>query len=167
MKIHELKSWPQFFTRVISGEKTFELRVNDRDFKLGDFLFLREYDPQTEQYSGRFQYARITYILGEIDHALQHVLHPDYVILALSLHWSTPLYVLPGQKWVSQLRPEPPAGVGGSGFPQSCSSNQKLETAALIVEKKGLHSRRCGSLLNIKLGCEIEEIASDIRDLKC
>ena len=106
MKIHELKSWPQFFTRVISGEKTFELRVNDRDFKLGDFLFLREYDPLTEQYSGRFQYVRITYILGETDHALQHVLHPDYVILALSLHWSTPLRVLPGNKWVSQLRPE-------------------------------------------------------------
>ena len=106
MKIHELKSWPQFFTRVISGEKTFELRVNDRDFKLGDFLFLREYDPQTEQYSGRFQYARITYILGETDHALQHILHPDYVILALSLYWSTPLDILPGKKWVSQLRPE-------------------------------------------------------------
>ena len=109
MKIHELKSWPQFFTRVISGEKTFELRVNDRDFKLGDFLFLREYDPLTEQYSGRFQYARITYILGETDHALQHVLHPDYVILAFSLYWSTPLDILPGKKWVSQLRPEKPS----------------------------------------------------------
>ena len=130
MKIHELKSWPQFFTRVISGEKTFELRVNDRDFKLGDFLFLREYDPETEQYSGRFQYARITYIFGSVDHdaVSPQALHPDYVVLALSLHWSTPLYVLPGQKWVSQLRPERPSvGVGGDGFPQDHSSDQNHE----------------------------------------
>jgi hypothetical protein len=105
VKIHELKSWPQFFEAVISGEKTFEVRVNDRNFRIGDFLFLREYDPVTSQYSSRFQYARITYILGS-DPALQHALDPNYVVLAISLYWwSTLVPVPPRQEQVSPDRP--------------------------------------------------------------
>lgn len=129
MKIHELKSWPKFFAKVITGEKTFEIRLNDRNFETGDFLFLREFDPENSTYSGRFQYARVTYVLGSVDHCAvsPKALHPDYVILALSLHWSTPLYVLPGQKWVSQLRPEPSsASVGGGGLSQDPYSHEKL-----------------------------------------
>jgi uncharacterized protein DUF3850 len=108
VKIHELKSWPKFFEKVISGEKTFEIRLNDRDFHVGDFLYLREYDPVMQRYSGRFQYARITYILDAMNHyaVAPRVLHPDYVVLAISLYWSALVPVLPGQEWVSQTRPE-------------------------------------------------------------
>lgn len=42
--IHELKIYPNFFKAVISGEKTFEVRKNDRQFKAGDMLALNEYD---------------------------------------------------------------------------------------------------------------------------
>jgi len=42
---HTLKIWPRYFDRVISGEKTFEVRKNDRDFQNGDTIRLREYDP--------------------------------------------------------------------------------------------------------------------------
>jgi uncharacterized protein DUF3850 len=109
MKIHELKSWPQYFKKVVDGSKTFEVRLNDRDFKVGDFLFLREYDPETKQYSGRFQYVRVTYILGSEEHdaVSPKALHPDYVILAIMLTWSTQSPVLPGQEQVSPTRPEP------------------------------------------------------------
>jgi hypothetical protein len=30
---HELKMWPEFFKHVWSGDKTFELRVDDRGFR--------------------------------------------------------------------------------------------------------------------------------------
>lgn len=45
MKEHELKCWPAFFDDVASGKKTFEVRQNDRDYKVGDVLFLREFEP--------------------------------------------------------------------------------------------------------------------------
>lgn len=109
MKIHELKSWPKYFEKVVDGSKTFDVRLNDRDFKVGDFLFLREYDPETKQYSGRFQYVRVTYVLGSEEHGKvsPNALHPDYVILAIMLTWSTQNNALPGNEKAPQARPEP------------------------------------------------------------
>lgn len=43
MKIHELKILPEYFEKVLDGSKTFELRKDDRGFKVGDILILREY----------------------------------------------------------------------------------------------------------------------------
>lgn len=45
MKIHELKIWPEFFDAVDSGKKKFDVRKNDRGFKEGDVLVLREFEP--------------------------------------------------------------------------------------------------------------------------
>lgn len=44
---HELKIWPQFFEPVVGGQKTFEIRKNDRGFQNGDVVILREWDPTT------------------------------------------------------------------------------------------------------------------------
>lgn len=43
MKIHELKIFPQYFNEVLNGNKTFELRKDDREFEVGDILILKEY----------------------------------------------------------------------------------------------------------------------------
>lgn len=43
--IHNLKTWPEYFRAVRNREKTFELRFNDRDFKVGDVLLLQEFNP--------------------------------------------------------------------------------------------------------------------------
>jgi len=43
--IHELKTHPEPFDDIIYGRKTYEIRKADRDFKVGDFLFLREWKP--------------------------------------------------------------------------------------------------------------------------
>jgi hypothetical protein len=43
VKIHELKIIPHYFEKVLSGEKTFELRKNDRDFQVDDVLILKEW----------------------------------------------------------------------------------------------------------------------------
>lgn len=44
MKIHELKLDTFYFDDVKSGLKTFEIRKNDRDFKVGDVLSLSRFE---------------------------------------------------------------------------------------------------------------------------
>lgn len=58
---HFLKTEPQYFRAVNLGEKTFELRFNDRDFRVGDTLVLVEYRPDTGT-TGRQLTRVITYI---------------------------------------------------------------------------------------------------------
>lgn len=43
MKTHQLKVWPEFFGPLSTGEKTFEVRKDDRGFRVGDVLELREF----------------------------------------------------------------------------------------------------------------------------
>ena len=42
-KAKRLKILPQYFEEVIKGNKRAELRLNDRDFKVGDIYELEEY----------------------------------------------------------------------------------------------------------------------------
>ena len=60
---HELKTWPEYYDKVVSGEKTFELRKNDRYFKVGDTLTLQKYCPNEEKYLGWEITVEVTYIL--------------------------------------------------------------------------------------------------------
>jgi hypothetical protein len=59
-KVHELKCWPEYFAVVESGQKPFEIRKMDRDFRQGDELRLREWLPHTEQYSGKELWVEVT-----------------------------------------------------------------------------------------------------------
>lgn len=42
---HDLKVWPEFFGPIHNGDKLFELRYDDRYYKVGDGLVLREFAP--------------------------------------------------------------------------------------------------------------------------
>ncbi len=63
MRTHHLKTWPTPFQGLKRGEKTFEIRKNDRDFAVGDILVLEEYDPQSETYSGDSLVREVSYLL--------------------------------------------------------------------------------------------------------
>lgn len=65
MTLHELKIWPEYFQAVSNNEKTFEIRKYDRDYRVGDVLVLREYDPTKQQYTGESVHVQVTYILDE------------------------------------------------------------------------------------------------------
>lgn len=62
LRTHDLKSWPQFFEDVLNGKKTYEVRVNDRAFQLGDAIHLREWDPDVKMYTGRACHVRICHM---------------------------------------------------------------------------------------------------------
>ena len=49
MAEHTLKTWPKPFEAVWEDKKRFEFRQNDRDFKVGDRLVLREWVPIHEE----------------------------------------------------------------------------------------------------------------------
>ena len=78
MKIHDLKIDPEYFDDVITGEKRFEVRKNDRGFKKGDLLNLQEYDREKKEYTGRKTLIPVRYILDN-----QEYLREGYVILGL------------------------------------------------------------------------------------
>lgn len=61
--VHALKTWPAYFKDVALGGKNFEVRRDDRPFKVGDVLRLREYDPRSDTYTGREVRRCVTYLL--------------------------------------------------------------------------------------------------------
>ena len=60
--IHELKILPEYFNEVQSHNKQFELRKDDRDYRVGDWILLKEFE--NGSYTGReCGCFGITYIL--------------------------------------------------------------------------------------------------------
>ena len=61
MEIHK-KIWPEYFDKVGSGEKSFEIRLADFGCSPGDILVLEEWDPKDKKYTGRKLRRKVTYI---------------------------------------------------------------------------------------------------------
>ena len=86
--VHNVKILPEFFEGVINGTKPFEFRNNDRGYKPGDCVCLKEciIDADREQiqeiYTGRYCFVVIKDIfeLGDIDPNFS-----DYVIFTFSI----------------------------------------------------------------------------------
>lgn len=76
---HDLKTWPKYFQRIFDGDKTFEVRKCDRDFQIGDFLTLDEFDPDKNEYTGRKQSVIVTYVL----HGGQFGIQEGYCVMAI------------------------------------------------------------------------------------
>ena len=62
-EVHDLKTWPTFYKDIETGIKRFEIRNDDRDFEVGDYLLLREYDQHIGQYTGKSMFARVDYLM--------------------------------------------------------------------------------------------------------
>lgn len=78
-KEHELKCWPEYFTEVIAGRKPFEIRKDDRGFWYGDTLYLREWHPTEERYTGRECKFKVTAAYRNVPGLL-----PDHVAMTIA-----------------------------------------------------------------------------------
>ena len=75
---HELKIKTGYFEAVKSGLKNFEIRKNDRNFKVGDYVILKEW--YHARFTGREVKRKITYIyFGSGTYGLSE----EYCILGL------------------------------------------------------------------------------------
>jgi hypothetical protein len=79
MNTHILKIDPEFFEGVKSGEKTFEVRINDRNYQKGDLVrllpYCRKINGYVEPYGGIGK--RISYILSG------HGIKEGYVVFSI------------------------------------------------------------------------------------
>lgn len=76
--VHALKTLPEFFSEVGKG-KTFEVRKNDRGFKVGDTLWLMEWS-DAKGYTGIDKKFKVSYILeGE-----RWGIMPGYCVMGLA-----------------------------------------------------------------------------------
>jgi hypothetical protein len=75
IKVHELKIQHQYYWDVIGGFKTAELRMNDRDFKVGDMVKLL--DPLNK---GLYTLLIITHVCDYPD-----ALKEGYVMLSFKM----------------------------------------------------------------------------------
>lgn len=88
MTTHELKVWPEYFNAARKGEKPFEVRLNDRDYAVGDVLVLKEWNPwigiggEPFGYTGREIRRRVTYVLP----GGQFGISPRWCVLGLAVN---------------------------------------------------------------------------------
>jgi hypothetical protein len=69
--VHELKTDPEVFEAVYNGDKTYEIRFNDRDYQSGDILILKETEFSVQEmksgkqlkYTGRKCESVVTHVL--------------------------------------------------------------------------------------------------------
>ena len=63
MTIIKKKTWPEQFEAMMNGSKTFDVRIADFEINLGDSILFEEFDPKTQEYTGRSLEKRVGYIL--------------------------------------------------------------------------------------------------------
>ncbi|OCG60790.1 DUF3850 domain-containing protein [Gilliamella sp. Nev3-1] len=76
MKLHNLKIQTEHFEAILAGRKTAELRINDRNYSVGDVLYL-------------YEFANGNYTCRKIRRYISHILEDEkylqkgYVMLSL------------------------------------------------------------------------------------
>ncbi len=64
MKTHDLKITSEMFDEIKNGNKTCEIRLNDRDFQKDDLIILRELVSGSHGYTGNEKRFKITHVLS-------------------------------------------------------------------------------------------------------
>lgn len=89
--LHVLKILPEYYEAVLSSKKTFEIRKNDRDFKVGDTLLLKEWNEHEGRFTDRQLHCEITYILEGTEETERFGLKNGFcvmsIVLAIAPRW--------------------------------------------------------------------------------
>lgn len=84
MTEHKLKIWPEHFIGIQEGYKPFEVRRDDRGYRVGDILVLQEWDRFNDRYTGREMRKVVTCKLD----GGQFGIEPGFCVLGLP--WPEP-----------------------------------------------------------------------------
>lgn len=63
VKTHRLHAWPETFDPIERGERTFDIRLDDRRFKVGERVLFVRWDERNKQPTGATCLRKISYIL--------------------------------------------------------------------------------------------------------
>lgn len=77
---HALKTWMNYYQEQENGDKLFELRKDDRPYKVGDKFLSQEFDQHKNEYTGKEHLYIITYVLRNVE---MFGLKQGYVIIQL------------------------------------------------------------------------------------
>lgn len=82
---HYLKTWSPYWLAVERGDKTFEVRKNDRAFQAGDTLWLEYFDPERDpsQYEG-FSRKPLERLVTFVLPGGQFGIEPGYVVMGIT-----------------------------------------------------------------------------------
>lgn len=83
MVVHQLKVHPQFWPSIKDGSKPFEVRRNDRHFRVGDACVLQEWSPEHGYMQSGEEVRIITYMLRNEDFPLG--VPVGYVVLGFGI----------------------------------------------------------------------------------
>ena len=75
---HYLKIFPEYYRAIERGEKTFEVRFNDRNYQKHDILHLQEWT--SNGYGGREMDAEVTYVLDD-----PHYCKDGFVVMSIKV----------------------------------------------------------------------------------
>jgi hypothetical protein len=86
MRVHRLKTLAPYWHRIQQGDKTFEIRKNDRDFQVGDILeleFVESINPniQSANWAPMIINAKVKYLFP----GGQYGLEVGYCIMSIEL----------------------------------------------------------------------------------
>lgn len=78
--LHELKIKSRFYWDIYSRRKSFEIRNNDRNFRVGDVLRLKVIDPEPDMIPPRLD-CYVTYVLYHKD--FPDGIAPGYCVMGI------------------------------------------------------------------------------------
>lgn len=56
------KIWPEYFEKIVSGAKNWDLRLADFRIQEGDTIIIQEWDPEKLEYTGREVVKAVGYV---------------------------------------------------------------------------------------------------------
>lgn len=124
-RVHELKVDPELWEAIVSGDKPFEIRKNDRHFQRGDVLRLSVFDPKlpvNRQPDIEPAWRKVTFVLM----GGQYGLESGYVALGVRpIELPRPVNEVRGAPYKPPYQPpdcdRPPSCDYGFMVPEGCT----------------------------------------------
>ena len=85
MKTHNLKITLRYYYDIDFGKKTFEIRKNDRDYKVGDELVLDPYDDGYYMPKVSEEFVKRAGLLCKVTYITDYAQQDNYVVLGFKL----------------------------------------------------------------------------------